>query len=138
MVEKEITVERREYVRYEASNDASVLLKNGHSQVGQLLDISVDGLALIYVSSDKKIEGWFNIYLFGRDQFFLNNIPFKVISESLIEDIPLFNTMIKKRCSGQFGNLTSQQRSPRRPVTSPHCRPLHGRVVLAVKTGGAP
>ena len=111
MVKKETKVERREYERYKVSNDTSVLLKNDNSQVGQLLNISVDGLALIYVTGDKRIQGWFDIYLFGRDHFFLNKIPFRVISDSLIEDMTLFRTMTKKRCGGQFGELTHVQRS---------------------------
>ena len=111
MVGEKTTGEKREYERYKVPNDVSVMLRNGSIEVGQLLNISVDGLALSYISGDKRIKGCFGIYLFCRDQFFLNNIPFRVISDSLIEDMTLFNTIIKKRCGGQFGELTNQQRS---------------------------
>jgi hypothetical protein len=109
MVEKKTTVEKREYDRYEVSNDVSIILRNGSIKVGQLINISVDGLALSYISGDKRINGWFEIYIFSRDQFFLRNIPFRVISDSLIEDMTLFSTIIKKQCGGQFGELTNEQ-----------------------------
>ena len=111
MVKKESIVDRREYERYNVSNDASVLLRNGNNHVGQLLNISIDGLALSYVSGDKRIEGWFHIYLFSREKFFLKNIPLRVVSDSLIEDTTILNTLVKKRCGGQFGKLTPFQRS---------------------------
>lgn len=111
MVERGTIVDKREYDRYRVQSDVSVMLRNGSVEVGQLLDISVDGLALSYISGDKKIEGWFQVYIYSRDQFFLINLPFRVISDSLIDDSSLFRTIIKKRCGGQFGELTDQQRS---------------------------
>ena len=105
------TGEKREYERYKVSNDVSVMLRNGFIECGQLINISKDGLALSYISNVKRIKGWFHIYLFSRDQFFLIDIPFRVISDFLIEDMTLFNTMIKKQCGGQFGELTNQQQS---------------------------
>ena len=111
MAGKKTIVDKREYERYPVQGDVSVMLRNGSVEVGQLLNISVDGLALSYISGDKKIDGWFRIYIYSRDQFFLMNMPFRVISDSQIDDPSLFNTIIKKRCGGQFGELTDQQRS---------------------------
>ena len=111
MAGKETMVDKREYDRHIAQNDVSVMLRNGSVEVGQLLNISVNGLALSYISGDKKIEGWFRIYIYSRDHFFLVNTPFRVVSDSQIDDTPLFETIIKKRCGGQFGELTDRQRS---------------------------
>ena len=111
MVGKGTTVQKREYERYKVLSDVSVMLRNGSIEVGQLLDISVDGLALSCISGVKRIEGWFQIYLYSIDQFFLINMPFRVISDSLVEDMTLFRTIMKKRCGGQVGELTNQQRS---------------------------
>ena len=106
----EAPIERRKYKRYKVSKDVSVLLSNGDSLIGQLLDISMGGLSLSYVVGNMPVERRLHIYLFKHDQTFLKNIPFKVISDSLVQDTTLINSLILKRCSGQFGKLTNLER----------------------------
>ena len=110
MVDIENTVEKRKHNRFKAQKNTYVALVNDSIKVGQIINISKRGLAFSYIAKGAQITGWhkMNIFLSGH-HFYLKEVPFKAISDFLIDNKTLFSTVFMKQCGGQFGGLTPSQ-----------------------------
>ncbi len=112
MIGTEKTAEKRKHNRLEAQEDAYIALVNGSMKVGQILNISKGGLAFSYISKEAQLTGWHKMKIFlSSRRFYLKEIPFKVISDFCLDSKTPYSTVLMKQCSGQFGELTNQQRS---------------------------
>jgi len=95
--------ERRKHKRYRAKSGTCAL----NSRVGEIIDISLGGLAFRYVDRGE----WDDMppsdlgILFGNGDLCLEDIPLKVISDCAIND----GINITRRCGVQFGELTKKQ-----------------------------
>lgn len=102
--------ERRTYRRFKAQEGAFATLNNGSLKIGQIQNISKDGLAFKYFANGKQAEGSFKSYIFlTYNDFFLQNLPFKIISDVHIDFKIPSSTLSKRQCGGQFGELTHSQ-----------------------------
>ena len=112
MVEKQTKVEMRKHKRFKTLKNTFVALENGHTEVGQMINISKDGLAFSYLGKEELIRGWHkvDIFLSGK-HFYLKEVPFKAISEYYIYPKTPFSKVLMKVCRGQFGELTHKQKS---------------------------
>ena len=111
-------VEQRRHKRYQVPTGSFVALGPNDTILGQILDISMGGLAFRYLDSKKPTDcSYLNIFLTERD-FCLGNVPIKSVSDYEIDNtvvckiadgVPL-SYRAMKRSSVQFGELTYHQR----------------------------
>jgi CheY-like chemotaxis protein len=104
------SVERREHERFKVKDGAIAIPISDLPKQGKIIDISKSGLAFCYKGNGdlSKELTELSISMDGED-LNLDNIPCKTISDfTLADDAPL-ESMVMKRCSIQFGDLTSIQ-----------------------------
>ena len=110
--EKEL-IERRKHRRFPVKYGAFAIFnpKSKSTKLGQIIDISRDGLAFSYFfDSEEWSEDISELdILFSEDNFYLANIPFETVSECVTADgLPCTPIIMKKR-GVQFGKLTPYQ-----------------------------
>lgn len=88
------------------------VIKSRPIKMGQIINISKNGLAFDYIERQSKTIEVFKLdILFAEDAYFLGKVLFRPIFDYAIDaEIP-FNSFIIRRCGVQFGELTSQQES---------------------------
>ena len=98
--------ERRQHVRFQPKEGAFVATAGN---LGQILDISMAGLAFSFVNWDDQTSnsGELDIIFDGND--LLNSLPYKTISETVIENKFPSSPILMKRCGLEFGKLTAEQ-----------------------------
>jgi hypothetical protein len=110
-------VGRRKHTRYEVPIGSFVTLGPNDTILGQIIDISMGGLAFRYIDSKKPTDGsHLDIFLTERD-FCLGKIPIKTISDYEIDNTVVCKIVdgvhssckAMKRGSVQFGELTHHQ-----------------------------
>ena len=111
MTYREPEPDRRKLKRLKIKNAAYVILKPSDTGVGRLIDISIEGLTLDYITSRKpEIQP-------TKLEIFVNNSPFRLyeIPCKTITDFATFEahdgSLSKRRRGIQFGKLTSTQRA---------------------------
>ena len=105
---KELT-EQREYNRFQVPKDAFAALGPDYINVGQIINISMGGLAFRYL--DSKVESnasELDIYLASRT-FYLYNLPFETVWDSVANEMH-FSSINMKVCGLHFGDLTFEQK----------------------------
>lgn len=109
MVNNKQMVERRRHKRFKVKEGASVVFRAHSIELGQIINVSRNGLAFRYVSSQQPSSGSFELVILSGDGgFYLDEIPFKIVSDFEMNDDPLsFSTT--RRCGVQFGKLGRKQ-----------------------------
>ena len=103
-------MDRRKLPRFIAQNGAYAAINNDSLKVGQIQNISKGGLALRYLDNGKQTEGPHKVDIFVSDNdFYLKNLPVKIISDVYIDSKIPFSTTSIRQCSGQFAELTPSQ-----------------------------
>ncbi|MGD8648098.1 MAG: PilZ domain-containing protein [Desulfobacterales bacterium] len=104
-------LEQRKYTRFRAQDTACAAVGADYTPVGRLIDISIGGLSLEYLTDDNAKLKNPQVDIFVRDKnFHLSKLPCKVIYNMRI-DAPgktqtLTNGLIRKRCGLQFKSLS--------------------------------
>ena len=102
-------VERRRYKRFKVQEGASVVFRAHSIELGQIIDVSRNGLAFRYVSSQQPSSGLFELVILSSDGgFYLDEIPFKIVSDFETNDDPI-SFSITRRCGVQFEKLRRKQ-----------------------------
>lgn len=104
------TDEQRKHKRFDVKDGAYSVLGYKPTVMGQIINMSMDGLAVIY--KGKRLKESFEVDLFISDAgFYLDQIPVKTISDhKLSGSFPFSSKTIWQR-SMQFGELTEEQKS---------------------------
>lgn len=113
--------EHRKHTRYQVPEGSFVTLGPSSSVLGQILDISMGGLAFRYINSRSdapKQESYVDIYLTEGD-LCLAAVPVKAVSDFAAPDTvtckadgPLpVSCRGMRRCGVQFGEMTQGQMS---------------------------
>ena len=106
-------VERREHKRFPLQGDGVALLRSASSHatiVGEIIDISVDGVAFRYISGEEPSNGSSELSLVSADHsFYLGNLPIKMVSDLEMAKIP-FGAVSTRRRGVKFGDLRQSQR----------------------------
>lgn len=113
--------EQRKHKRYQVPSGSFVALGTGDAILGQIIDISMGGLAFRYIDTKELAhadESYLDIFM-TEHNLCLIRVPFKTISEYEIA-----NTVVCKMVDGippgcrsmrrggvEFGELTSEQRA---------------------------
>jgi hypothetical protein len=104
----EIPVERRKQSRLQLRGDGVALLRTPSSKstiVGEIMDISVDGVSFQYISGEEPDQEATELSLVSADHsFYLNRLPIKTISDLEMAKIP-FGSVSTRRRGVKFGKL---------------------------------
>ncbi len=111
---KELVNERR-YARFQVPSDSAYAVFRRRwprsSIMGNIVDISLDGLSFRYIASPKASNRSSHIDILLTDgSFRLNKIPVKTISDFEIDGETSVGVETRQ-CSVQFGDLTDNQKS---------------------------
>ncbi len=102
-------VERRRHKRYRVKEGALAFLG---AVPGSITDISEGGLAVHYVVFDRQPGEELQLDIFfGRDDFYLADLPGKKVNEADSGPDATFSRIRVKRLGVQFGDLTGEQKS---------------------------
>ncbi|MFP7754851.1 PilZ domain-containing protein [Thermodesulfobacteriota bacterium B35] len=102
-------VERRRHRRYRVKEGALAFLG---TVPGSISDISEGGLAVHYVVFEKQPGDELQLDIFfGRDDFYLTDLPGRKVSEADSTPGTTFSRIRVRRMGVQFGELTSEQKS---------------------------
>jgi hypothetical protein len=100
--------EQRQYKRFQVPKGAFVGLGPYDTKVGQIIDMSMGGLAFRYVGMEEPLHGELDIFLSERD-FYLGRIPFKTVSDFEMVSTAPSSPVSMRRTGVQFKKLTHFQ-----------------------------
>jgi hypothetical protein len=111
MLERKVLDERRQQKRFKAQEGAFAALVAQESRLGQIKDISIRGLSFRYIDSNEKLENADELkIILGNQGLYLDNVPFKKISDFEIESEYNFSTVRMRQIGLEFGELTAEQK----------------------------
>ena len=111
MLDRSVLDERRQQKRFRAQEGAFAALVAQESRLGQIKDISIRGLSFRYIDSHEKLENADAlIIILGDKGLYLDNVPFKKISDFEIENEFSFSRIKMRQIGLEFGELTPGQR----------------------------
>ena len=107
------TIERRKHRRFYAETGAAAVFRRPWPEscgLGQIIDISMDGLAFRYTARGERLHGSHQLEIvWGDCSVRLKNIPFKVISDLDTPNAAPLNSIETRRGRVQFGELRPDQ-----------------------------
>ncbi len=104
-------LEKRKYKRYKVKDLTFVkLCYKDEMDIGQLMDIGKGGLSLRYFVNSDKARNYSNLSIFlSENDFIIDKISFKAISDTEIANGSKFTTIVLRRYGIEFDNLTDDQ-----------------------------
>jgi hypothetical protein len=100
--------EQRKDKRFQVPRDAFAALGPDYIKVGQIINISMGGLAFRYLGNEEPSNASeLDIFLAGR-AFYLYKLPFEIVWDLVTNEKP-FSSISMKVCGLQFGELTQSQ-----------------------------
>jgi hypothetical protein len=104
-------VEQRKHKRYKVTKRAFAVLGPEAVKLCHLIDISKGGLAFRYfVDSNGMTEEMDNLDILGGEDFYLEKVPVRVVTDMALKDESPFSSIAMRRRGVQFGQLTPKQR----------------------------
>ena len=107
-------LERRKHKRFQLQNGAFAVLRafswpHSTQKLGQIIDMSMGGLAFSYIAEQEPSNGSFELGIFLADHsFHLRTIAFETISDLETNGVP-FSSITMRRSGVQFRELTPKQ-----------------------------
>jgi hypothetical protein len=106
-------IEQRKYPRFSVQNDTFAALGSEFETVGKVNDISINGLALSYLSESIKTGSDTDsseVYIFlSKKSFHLSKVPCKIVYNIQDPNSIQDNSIKKYRCGLHFGKLNKSQ-----------------------------
>ena len=105
------TARKRAHTRFQAKDLTFVkLCSKSDVDIGQMLDISRGGLSLRYFIDSEKTQDYSKsgIFLSGGD-FIIDQIPFRTVSDTILNSSPPFSIITLRRFSVQFEKIPPDQ-----------------------------
>ncbi len=123
MAGRKRTVERRKNKRYKAVEGAYAAISPNSHKLGQIIDISMGGLAFKYIDTnngDSNTVDSNNENTKSHDQsketiflssmgFYVGDLPFKTVSDNEVTNTPSFSAMKVRQRHVQFTDLSFKQ-----------------------------
>ena len=110
MLDRRVSDERRQQKRFKAQEGAFAALVAQESRLGQIKDISIRGLSFRYIDNNEKLDHADKLkIILGNEGLYLDNVPFKKISDFEIESEYHFSTVKMRQIGLEFGELTVEQ-----------------------------
>jgi hypothetical protein len=108
MVGRKRTTERRKSKRYKAAEGAYAAISPSSHKIGQITDISMDGLAFKYIDTKNQTQSEESIFL-SSVGFYVGNLPFRTILDNEVTNAPSFSAMKVRERHVQFTDLSFKQ-----------------------------
>lgn len=105
-------VELRKQQRFKVRDGALAFFNPNPTILGSIIDVSKSGLAFTYMKSDSDIELTSAVkldILMSVDGFYLDHLPFDAVADILLPARNTFSTIVMKRLSIKFGQLSKEQ-----------------------------
>lgn len=110
MTERKEQVERRQHIRFRVREGAFAVLTPNFTVVGEIIDISKEGLAFRYITSEDRSSQSSGLdILFAGGSYCLRDVPFKTISDCVMPKEFSTPSATTRRRGVQFGKLTHDQ-----------------------------
>lgn len=103
--------DQRKHKRFQVPRGVFVGFGPHVNKVGQIVDLSLGGLAFRYVGSGESQDGSHLDIFMADNDFYLGSVPFKTVSDFEIVQTTPSSPMTMRRSGVRFGKLTSEQRS---------------------------
>ena len=104
--------ERRKSQRFKAAYGAFAVLGPENSKLGQIKDISLDGLAFKYLADEARSNNAGELDIIIRQNCFcVKSIPVQTVSDFELARENIFSTVRLRQQGVKFGELTSDQTS---------------------------
>jgi hypothetical protein len=104
-------VERRKPERFRAQEGAFVELRDHRGKLGEIIDISKEGLTFRYIDIGDRPKGSFELDIFLKEKGFgLKKLPAKTVSDDETTETFPHSITIMRRRKVQFENLTNSQK----------------------------
>ena len=100
--------EQRKDKRFQVPKDAFAALGPDYIKVGQIINISMGGLAFRYLGSEEPSNASELDIFLARRAFYLYKLPFETVWDFVTDEKP-FSSINMKLCGLQFGQLTQSQ-----------------------------
>ena len=111
MLDRMVSDERRQQKRFKAQEGAFAALGAQDNRLGQIKDISIQGLSFRYIDGNETLENANELKIILGDQgLYLDNLPFKKISDFEIKSEFSFSTVKMRQIGLEFGELTAEQK----------------------------
>ncbi|HIJ56115.1 MAG TPA: hypothetical protein HPQ03_08310 [Deltaproteobacteria bacterium] len=110
---KAVIHERRRRRRFSVRESAIAVIQSTPTiLLGQIKDISMDGLSFIYMHRDKQPDESTTLDIFlPDDKLHIKGLAFRTVSDSIVLNDNPYSTVIMNRRSIQFKKLTDQLKS---------------------------
>ena len=119
MFNRKELAEQREYKRFRVPKNAFAALGPDYIKVGQIINISMGGLAFRYLGSEEPSNASELDIFLARRAFYLYKLPFETVRDFVTNEMP-FSSINMKVCGLQFGGLTDEQKSDLRYFIQTH------------------
>jgi hypothetical protein len=105
-------IERRKHRRVQVQDIAFAVLRDPDRQLGQIMDISMGGLAYNYIAGGGNVDNALELdILLAYKGLYMENIHFETISDFQIANKSPFTPITMRRRGIKFGELTPKQTS---------------------------
>ena len=104
------TKERRKHKRCRVRNESYAAVSPNSKKLGKILDISKGGLSFEYFANcESEINDPYQTIYLSSNGCYVEDIPFKVIEDSMVSSNQPFNSMEKRKQRVQFSNISNKQ-----------------------------
>jgi len=105
-------IERRKHRRFQVQSIAFAVLRDQGRQLGQIVDISMGGLAFNYIAVGGNADRAFELdILLAYKGLYMKKVQFMTISDFQIANKSPFSPITMRRHGVKFGELMPKQRS---------------------------
>jgi hypothetical protein len=103
--------ERRKFRRFKVRHPAFVVFNTQPTKLGEIIEMGLGGLSFRYmVDSEELVNQSRELdILFGDDDFYLDKLHFKTVSDQMASNGLPFSTMIMRRRGVEFCRLSEAQ-----------------------------
>lgn len=112
MQQTNVFVERRKHTRFQLKPGAYAVLSPNLIKLGQIIDISLGGLAFRYIRyGTSEIDHPDNgVLLYGKNMY-VDRIPFVIVADVKLSNPGIFSSVLMNKYSIQFKRLNNEQKN---------------------------
>ena len=108
MASEQPIIERRRHKRYLVRDGTYAFLRPPANKIGQIIDISLSGLAFCYFSTNGASRDANGLDLLADDGICLEDVPYTTINDFILPTEQPFSQITMRRRCIQFGPLTER------------------------------
>jgi hypothetical protein len=111
MASEQPIIERRGHKRYLVRDGTYAFLRAPANKIGQIIDISLSGLAFCYFSTNGASRDADGLDLLADDGICLEDIPYTTINDFILPTEQPFSQITMRRRCVKFGHLTEKHQA---------------------------